>query len=192
MFAYCGNNPVNHTDPSGHFFNDFDLDPNQKAGREWAEWYVNTDEDERNKNGGLTLNAKLKRTYSSVFYNIEFLAGIGVGVGQKLKIIDAGESLLCHYDPIAIQYSDGTWMIGDRLEVSLSVSATQAYELGGGIDCFRKNRVPVDPSSWILYDDTKETWTLFEFSNYNYFLGGNVSIGFDLNTFLGDLKEIWR
>ena len=192
MFAYCGNNPVNHNDPSGHVFVDAYLDPNQQAGIEWGEWYVNSDENETDKNGRLTLNAKIKRTYSSIFYNIEISAGVGVGFGHNYEIMDINRSIMGHYDPIAIQYSDGNWMIGDRFELSATVSATQAFEVGGAVDCFRENGVPVDPTAWIIYNNTKESWTIFEFSNYDFFLGGNISVGFDVNTFLWDINNIWR
>ena len=63
MFAYCGNNPIVYRDPTGRLCVDWDLQPNQQAGRDYAEWYLNTDEDEEDENGKLILDAKIKRTY---------------------------------------------------------------------------------------------------------------------------------
>ena len=191
MFAYCNNNPVVYIDPTGKYI-DLDLYPNQQAGREFAEWYTNTDESEEDDSGKPTLDAKIKRTYKSIFYNIEFSGGAGVGFGQEFEIVNLGESVECHYDRIAVQYSDGIWRFGERLELSASVSATQAFEFGiGGMDCFRENGVPIDPTCWALYNDKKTTWTLLSYSNYTCFVGGNIAIGFDLNTFLYDMTEIW-
>ena len=181
-----------YTDYSGHWAVDWDLYQNQQAGREFTQWYVNADENEIGDDGKYTLDAKIKRTYSSLLYNFEFSAGIGVGLGQKLEVINIGESLLFHYDFVALQYVDGTWRAGDRLEMAASVSASQAYEFGGGFDCFRQNQMIVDSTSWMFYNNKKDSWTLVDYSNYHYFLGGNICIAFDLNTFLSDTTNIWR
>jgi multiple sugar transport system permease protein len=38
--------------------------------------------------------------------------------------------------------------------------------------------------------DKKESWTLFSFSFYDFFIGGNLEVSFDLNTFLYEFSNI--
>ena len=179
-------------DSTGRFF-DSDLDPNAQLGIKLAEWYINTDENETDDEGNLTLDARLKRTVNAALYSLEFTGGLGVGLGHGLKAFEFGGGLLCHYDILAVQYCDGEWNAGERIEFSAVISFTQAFEFGGIFDGFMQygRRVMEDPTYWLGFNNKKDSWTLFDFDCYDFFLGGNLSVGFDLNTFLSDLSEIW-
>jgi len=190
MFAYCNNNAVNLYDPSGTI--PFYDDPLQQAIEEVCKWYWETDEKETDGSGNLTLAAKIKQTINSFMRNLEIYAGLGVGLGEIIKILDIGFSLCAKYDILAVRYSDGEWKFGQDIAMSLSTSATQALEVGGGLDIFIDHKGISDPVTWILYNDKKESWTLVAGSSYAYFVGGSVEIGFDLNTFLYEITAIWE
>ena len=167
-------------------------DPFTKVFDDFVQWYTLTDENKTDNEGQLTLPAKVKRSINSFVRNLEFSAGLGVGLGQECEILDLGASLSANYDIFAVQYCDDTWNWGQCVAMSISVSATQAFEFGAGLDSFRKNGREVKSSGWLLFNNTKESWTIFSYANYALFLGGNVYLGFDLNTFLYEMTEIWE
>lgn len=116
---------------------------------------------------------------------------MGVGLGGEIEVLDIGLSLCANYDILALRYCD-EWSFGQRIAMSLSTSITQAFEFGGGLDIFTDYDGNTDPVAWIIYNNTKESWTIFGISDYTWFVGGNVEIGFDLNTFLYEITAIWE
>ena len=188
MFAYCLNNPINLSDPYGTI--PFYDEPVQKFIEDFLEWYYQTDEDETDENGKRTFPAKVKKTIMSFVNNLEFSAGVGVGLGEELNILNIDEAIYSCYDIIAVQYCAGQWSFGQRIAGSLSASLTQAFEFGGGFDAFRDFNGTPNFVGWIVYNNKKESWTLFSFSFYDFFIGGNLEVSFDLNTFLYEFSNI--
>ena len=188
MFVYCLNNPVALRDSSGTLATDADLYPNQQAGEYFAKWLLGIEDEDDD----LSDEEKIGRTYLAILYNFEFSAGLGVGVEKTFTIFDLGGSVGGHYDIICIQYCDGEFECGQNIYFGIVFSAGQPYEVGAEIDLFIQNGVAEDPTHWILINNTQESWTLFEYSSYPIFLGGNIRIGFDLNTFLSDMDNIWE
>ena len=191
MFAYCGNNPVVRTDPTGNYPTDWDLVSNQEAGEEFMEWLLGQDDDEVGSDGNLTLDAKLKRTYLAFFYNLEFELGLGVGVGHVQEVIDAGLGYTIHFDIISLQYRDGAWDVGQRLVASLYASAAQPFEFGTGLDGTFNNLGAPHSDTWIGVNHTQQSVTIISYADYSYFVGANVRVGFDSFTFLVMMTEIW-
>ncbi len=191
MFAYCNNNPIMCTDHSGHWAVDWDLYHNQQAGKAFTEWYINTNENAVDENGNLTLDAKIKRTYQAINYDLELEAGFGVGIGEVKEVLDRGVAYTCYYDVLSVQYGDGSWDIGQRIVLSVYASALLPMEFGAGLDGFSKNKGPADGDMWIGHNHTQDSITIVSYANYNYFIGGNVRIGFDIINFAKTMDEIW-
>ena len=60
MFAYCNNNPANLADSKGTM--PLHGNPLLEAIEDFINWYKETDENEHDSDGALSLNAKAKRT----------------------------------------------------------------------------------------------------------------------------------
>ena len=189
MFAYCLNNPINRSDPRGTI--PFYDDPLQQAIEDFFQWYWETDENETDENGKYTTSAIIKKTINSFVRNLEVSAGLGVGLGKEFKVLDAGFSLHANYDILAVQYCD-EWAWGQRIAASLSTSITRAFEFGGGLDIFKDFDGNASPVMWLIYNNKKESWSLISISDYTWFIGGNVEVSLDLNTFLYEMTAIWE
>lgn len=180
-----------YNDPTGRYI-DLDLYPNQQAAKEFSEWYTGTDENEEDGDGNLTLDAKLKRTYQAINYNIEFELGLGVGIGQIQEVLDTGLGYTCYYDILSIQYCDGSWDVGQRLVMSLYASALLPIEVGPGLDGTFNNIGTAHGDYWLLFNPSQDSITIASYANYAFFIGGNVTLGFDIISFSKTMGAIWR
>ena len=189
MFAYCGNNPVNRTDPSGRMFRDWDLLPNQESGKYFAEWYTNTDENKTDADGKLTLETKIKRTIRAVATSIEFVLGFGQGLylgvsAGKLASADAG----IFHDVLRIQYIDGKYDVCQYAHAGLDVTLYKLATIPFPSSTMVKSYL--DPSNqWIELneDDVVNLWGVSV-----YFFGGvTAEVNWDLLGLFYDLIEIW-
>ena len=158
----------------------------------FTEWYVHTNEDKKDENGRFSLDAKLKRTYQELTKHLELEIGFGVGVGQVQEVLDQGLAYTCHFDLLAIQYSDGCWDAGQRFVLSAYASALQPLEVGGGVDVFFEYPHPGTGDHWLGLNRTQDTVTIVSYANYSYFVGGNIHIGFDIANFILTMCETWR
>ena len=191
MFAYCGNNPVNYSDPTGRMFRDWDLWSNQEAGKFFTEWYIGTDENERDSNGKFTLDAKIKRTFNAIAYNIEFSCGFGQGLFKERTFLGAGCAFGYLENWFVLDYSDGEWRTGQEREYSAVFYISQIVEMGFNVTLFRSNGRTDASDSWVIVNNKKDSWTLFSYGKYCV-LGGRIRIGFDLNTFIEQMEYIWE
>ena len=190
MFAYCLNNPVNMADDKGSI--PFYDHPHTKALEDFITWYQETDECQTNDTGHLTLSAKIKRTINSFGRNLEFEAGLGVGIGRVQEVLDHGVAYTCHYDIVAVQLTDSSHDIGQRLVMSAYAAAIPYVEVGAGIDAFTKGGQPFSSSSWVLVNTTNESITLFSFADYSYFVGGNAALNLNIINFFSEFVTIWE
>lgn len=191
MFAYCNNNPVMASDPTGKFLVDWDLLPNQQAGKEFTEWYTNTDKNEKDVNGNLSLDAKLKRTYQAINYDIELDLGLGVGIGKIQEVLDAGVGYACYFDILSFQYCDGVWDVGQRFVMNFYASALQPVEVGAGVDATFNNLRSPHGDAWIGPNPTQDSVTILSSADYSIFIGGNICIGFDVANFIKTMNDTW-
>ena len=191
MFAYCNNNPVNTLDTSGTYPQHLLEDLHVRDSNPIAEYYGASNGNNSNKTAKPSAIAKLKRTATSIMNNFEFSVGVGQGLYAEFNILEFGAALGMYGNYAALNYSDGQWMFGQEICETASLSASQAFEVGFGINRFLEKGKVVESSSWYIINDTQESWTVFRAACYPLFLGGSIRIGFELNTFLNDMKTIW-
>ena len=166
--------------------------PYTKAFEDFLTWYQETDENETDDVGHLTLNAKIKRTIISFGRNLELEAGLGVGIGRVQEVLDHGVAYTCHYDIVAVQLTDSNRDIGQRLVMSTYAAAIPYVEVGAGIDTFTKKGQPYSSSHWIFVNTTNETISLLDFADYTYFIGGNVALNLNIINFFAEYVAIWE
>ena len=185
MFAYCGNNPVVFVDSSGQFPTSLFFRLGQRIGKWLCKLAVGQDDNEV-----LSLGEKITQTFKSLVYNLELSAGVGMGLYGETEILDAiGLGAGVYATNLTTCYENGEWMFGN--EAYVGISATFLWnEIGAAESVFRPEGGEWEGDHWVLYNDTETSITIFSASAY-LFAGGSVRIGFDLNTFLWDVSNIW-
>ena len=196
MFAYCLNNPVNLIDPRGSipFADDPYAETYQRIGEmigNWLSEIIRTDENERDANGELTLNAKLKRTGQSFYRNLEVSGGIGLGLYGEKTIFDLiGLSGGLYYNLFNLSLAEGEWTIGTEFQTGANINF---FFMNLGYIEGASGPYGTNPQFTVLeegfYGD--ETWTIYSVACYPL-AGGSFRIGFDIVQFVRDLDEIYR
>ena len=163
-------------------------DPLDQAIADFVEWYLNSDEEERDDEGNLTLNAKLKQTVQAVNHNIAFSAGLGLGfyggiIATEYLSLDAG----LHYDVLRVQYYNGNF---DAFEYGYQGIEASFLFFSLGDSEERRRAISNPPNQWQVIE-SPEVLPVFGVSAY-FFGGGSLAVGFDLNSFLYDINQIWR
>ena len=171
MFAYCGNDPVNHADVSGNRYTMI----NDYGGGGKKE---------------LSISEKIGQSTWSFISSITVDAGLGVGFGLKGKAGPFDGSWILHLeDPIAFHYSyeDGI-NIGSYWEESGGISVPGA-SAGYSVSQF------TPWMSWLGEADSsiqESAPSLLGISLGGYLiLGGRFSIGWDTEKVIYDWIEIW-
>ena len=144
MFSYCNNNPIMHSDPTGEFFIDWDLLPNQQAGEAWGEWILaKIDEDKEDIESG-------KVTYKSN----------GPGKGARIENSHEIKTLWVMYE--FVEENRGDDIVGSTTGVVFEwVFHNAAYTIGKTLGI---NRI-ADPAKNLdvgktIYDDTRKAFSL--------------------------------
>lgn len=170
------------------------MDPVAQMGYDLGNWIwviLQTDENEVDRKGNPTFNAKMKKTFSSVSRSVEFSSGLGQGIYAEFELFDFGAAIGMYGNYGTVNYSDGMWKTGQEVYVGASIAPVQWFELGFGDYTFLQGGKATDSSRWSGINDTQESWTIFSAACYPLFFGGSIEIGFDLNSFLADIDEIW-
>ena len=189
MFAYCGNNPVNFSDPTGNFRVDRVSNPGIALGEKFAEWYINSDENETDKDGNFTHNAKCKQTVRSMANSIEFVFGIGLGMyGGANVIYEFGSIDFGIYaDLFRITYIDGEYDICQYGKSGLDFSLFFINVIPAMETYYKSNLSP--QSQWIALDDD-EVINLVGVSGY-FYGGATFELNWDILGLIKDLEVIW-
>ena len=190
MFAYCGNNPIMFVDLTGTFCVDWDLNPGTTIGEKFAEWYINSDENEKDKDGNITSNARCKQTVRAMANSIEFVFGIGLGMyGGANVFYDFGSIDFGGYaDLFRITYIDGEYDI------------CQYGKSGLDFSMFFVNVIPAmetyykaDLSSQSQWIELNEDEKINLVGASGYFYGGaTIELNWDVVGLVEDLWSIWR
>ena len=186
MFAYCNNNPANRSDPKGTI--PFYDSPIQKAIDDFAKWYRDSSEYERDSNGHLTLNAKIKRSVQAVERNIVATAGIGLGMyGGIIATEYANLDIGMHYDLCRIELSKGTLDIYQYYYEG--VEANLLFILGEGSQNqeIRRDISGAGPWRSVESPDVVSMWGIGGY----FFAGGCVAIGIDVASIKSELCNVW-
>ena len=185
MFAYCNNNPVKFVDAKGTM--PLHDNPLLQAIEDFINWYHESDENECDSSGTLSLNAKAKRTVQSIERNTVATVGVGLGMYGGLIATDyASVDVGMHYDLARVELSGG------KLDVYQyyyeGIEASLLFATGGESREMRRDISGV--GSWKIMDSPD---ALPVFGVGGYAVGGaTIAIGFDLNSFLSDIDDIWR
>lgn len=185
MFAYCLNNPINSLDPRGTI--PFYDDPLQKAIEDFVQWYNQSDENEENSDGDLTLNAKWKRTAQAFVHNVKFSAGIGLGLfGEIFATEYVSVNAGIHYDLLRVQYYKGEFEIFEYAYQGAEASFL-FFNLGDSEE--RRREISSKPNQWQII----ESPSVFPEASISFYLfaGGSVSIGIDLLSIAQSIIETW-
>ena len=151
-------------------------------------WWNKATKDENN--GITSNNVKAKKIMESVVKNIEFSAGIGQGIYAEFELLETSASVGMYGNYATINYQDGEWYTGQELHTGASLSATQFIEIGFAEDLFMQKGKTVSKSSWYLFNNTQESFTIISAGFYPLFIGGSIRIGFDVITFINDYDTI--
>ena len=173
MFAYCLNNPIIFDDTSGHFPSLSDV----------ANFF---------KDCVKTISAttkKIAKVGESFVKNVEFSAGVGMGLFGKGEILDTGVDAGMYVTNVSFMYQDGEWGIGQESFAGIT-SSLLGSEFGAATSGTRIGDGEWQNQEWFIYNYHQESWTLFDVGLYAG-PGATVRVGFDLNTFLHDWDDIW-
>ena len=185
MFAYCNNNPVNLSDPKSTI--PFYDSPIQKAIDDFSLWYRESDENETDDMGKLTLNARIKRFAMITGKNLEFSAGIGLGLYKDFEVLDFGFDAGMYGNIGSIHYSGGEWCTGQELYVGCTSSMIQEY--GFSDYTFMQGGRIVEHDAWGAFNSNQTSITLFSVSKY-LIVGGSISLGFNVVSFAKDWNYV--
>ena len=178
-------------DPHGNipFAEGFFDETFQELGK-WIYEILTADPNERDLNGQRTLNAAIKQTAILFWENIEVDIGLGQGFYVEGNIVDLISIGLGMYGNYAnIKYSDGEWKFGQDLNIGASITALWIFEFGFNEYTFLQDGVVTDQSNWYGINDTKDKGVIFSVSAY-FIAGGTVTVSFDLNSFLEELRKV--
>lgn len=185
MFAYCNNNPANMSDKRGTI--PFYDDPLVKAIDDFLTWYKGSDENEVDSKGNTTMNARVKRLVKIAVDNLEFSAGVGLGLYRDFEVMDLGFDMGMYGNIGSIHYSDGEWYTGQEIYGGLTGSLIQDY--GFSDYTFLQNGQVVEHDSWNYVNSEQRSVTIFSFARY-YIAGASLYVGFDVVSFLEDLPYV--
>ena len=190
MFAYCLNNPVIFADSTGKFCVDWDINPRPTIGEKLAEWFLKTDEDERNDDNELTPGAKVKRFFMLLWDNIEFSCGAGMGYelsANLFELVEIGAGM--HGDLICTHLENGELSYGQEYNAGLSI--TLFFQNFGYVEtiyneAFKAGTLEANKGFW-----GDESGTIASASVY-IGVGGHIRLGFDVVTFCQEWNKTFR
>ena len=182
MFAYCNNNPVNALDAHGKYpvsvMSDYSDDI-----LEYRDWLAQRPQKAK--------EMKIKKTVRSLFKNFEVSAGIGQGIYAEFDLFEIGVGLGMYGNYGTINYSNGKFYTGQELFVG-ATSSLLGQEIGFAEHSFRRTgEANYNTNSWSWINSKQESFTLFSVACYPLFFGASISIGYNLNSLLSDLSEIY-
>ena len=187
MFAYCLNRPTSLADNTGTRCVAYFDDSANNAGHFFTEWYLSTNEHETDGIGQLTLDARIKQTYQALAINFRIEFGIGLGAFAGFSLFEVLEAELgLYYDVFRISIAQGECRIYEYAHKGISISS-MGLSLSDTEEVYRP--YCTSGSAWRNFE-SEDTVPLLGFSAYA-FGGGTLTIGYDLNSFIGDIRRIW-
>lgn len=177
MFVYCLNAPVCYSDPAGQYAG------NSIRAVAVEEGYGVCEKGNIRKK---TIE-KIKKSTQAFVDNFVFSAGIGLGlfggvIATKYLNVDAG----IHWDLWRISYQNGQFEIYEYVKQGLDASFL--FFIFGDIEEMR-HPILSGPENWEK-TQSPECVAQIGVSVY-FFAGGTITLGYDLNSFLYDICEIW-
>ena len=148
-----------------------------------------TDENETDKNGKSTTKARLKKSFISLYENIDLSFGVGMGYELSAEFIDLiGLNAGMHGDIISVHLSDGEWSYGQDYSSGVSLSAL-FHNVGFVESAYnkynKKGELVTNKGFW-----GDDTLTLLSGSVY-FVAGGSYSIGLDIVQLIEDIGKIF-
>ena len=185
MFAYCGNNPVNNVDPLGTCY--------YNAKGQWCHdnWeYLGGYErkPEPNNHNEKSALETAKQVATSIWNNLEVSGGIGLGLYAEVEVLELGISGGIYYNPLYVELTDGTFKI--HQEYFSGIAFSLGFVHFGYTESMTRTYTTVNPIITNNGIFGEETITLFSVACYPI-AGGSFRIGFDLNSFLKEIDEIF-
>ena len=190
MFTYCANNPVINADPTGRYPGD-GTDPLEQLIPALVEWFLESDEEEKNEEGEVTLNAKLKKTVIAFARSFEFSAGIGLGYYGSFELFDVGFDAGMYGNLASIGYADGKWRYGQEIYGGITTSILNIQDIGFSETIFSESGHDPVIDSWSIINLDQEAITLFSIGLYCYG-GGSIYIGFNIVAFFENIEDIYK
>ena len=186
MYAYCFNNPVNSSDPTGN----------------WPKWLKNTVSEIGKKAKAVVSKVKKQissinwgrvadkatQTAASVANNVEVSAGIGLGLMAEANVADmANVGIGITYNLVQITLNDGAIYAEQSMfqglnckflffDVFPNAGEQGTRRLAGNIGEFKPKN--------------DQNWTIFDAGAY-FIAGGSVYVGFDTISFCEDIYRIY-
>ena len=189
MFAYCNNDPMVFVDSTGTFCVDWDINQSPTVGERFAEWYIISNEYEKDSNGNLTLNAKCKQTVRALANSIEFVIGLGMGLYGGVTIFDyANLDVGLYYDLLRITYIDGEYDLCQYGKEGISFTAFYVDVIPAMTTYYRAGLH--SKNEWVELSED-EVINLFGASVYLYG-GSTIEVNWDVVGLCEDLRTIWR
>jgi len=183
-FAYCFNNPVNMSDPTGNWPSWNDI--KQGAKKAW-----NT----------ITSAAKTAWNYVTAFANsFEYEAGAGAGLKLGVEVLDVEVEAGMKGNFVNLELSNQGFEATNTMEASIAVNIGP---LKIGPQCSDKSPLVHDnctDENCTHYDNYTESfvtiapWTTFDVINIEgYFLyGGSINVRFNMETFSEELIKLYE
>ena len=140
--------------------------------------------------GDYEANDKVEKTVEALINNIEFSAGICMGLYGGTTVLDSVEVGLGMYiTNWSLVYEDGSFMTAQKAYAGATAGIGD-LEFGAAESGTKSEGEEWKTTSWYGINDTIGEITIFDFAVFAG-PGVSLSLGFDLESFLWDLSSIW-
>ena len=194
MYTYCGNDPINAIDPSGHIPNRAvmmtDGSTISDYSRAWANKALTELEERRKQEQREKIKEKIVGVGKAFWNSLDCYVGAGQGVYGEIDVLGFGVEAGFRGDYIAVHLKDGEFTAGQEVYVGATGTAV-VYDIGiAGYEFTPYNGEP-ESDEWIFYDKHQDSITIFGASGYFLYFGGTINIGFNPINFCEELWEVF-
>ena len=191
MFAYCNNNPILFSDPTGTRLNG----PSYVIVNDGGSSCSNLRKPVPTPRSDISPkddNAwdKVQNVATSFYNNLDCSAGIGQGLYFEFDLLDViGAGIGFYGNYLSIHLNNGEISFGQ--EVYGGATATLIQEFGICGYEFMQNGETVEESSWAWINSEQESISIVGASCYLLFAGFSFDIRFNFGGFFKELDEIF-
>ena len=190
MFVYCGNDPINAIDPSGHIPNRAvmmtDGSTISDYSRAWANKALTELEERRKQEQREKIKEKIVGVGKAFWNSLDCYVGVGQGLYGGTNIGFLGIEGGFRGDYFAVHLEDGEFTVGQEVYVG-ATGTVFVYDVGiAGSEFTPNNGVP-ESEEWVFLNKDQDSITIFGASGYFLYFGGTINIGFNPINFCEEL-----